>query len=334
LGKIYTAIPWGELVSVFKIKEFKKGTKNYFSPKGKLALMFLKHYVCCSDKRLNEQLNANIDYQFFCDIHLGHHRLMSYKIVSQIRCELSKRLKIPKVEKVLYNNWSQFIKDKHSITTNATCYESEVRYPTDQKLLWESINWNYHQMKTICKLLKINLPRTKYIKWNKRYIGYSKTRRKTYKNRRKLTRSLLWLLEKVNKELDCIENQYDFKMTELYYKRRRIIKKVLRQQKQYFKTGVAPKGRIVSVSKSYLRPIVRGKEIKPVEFGAKVNKLQIDGINFIQKISFENFNEGTQFKNTIYKAQGLTRTGVKIAGADAIYATNKNRGFVTSNNTN
>jgi hypothetical protein len=293
LGKIYTAIPWGELVSVFKIKEFKKGTKNYFSPKGKLALMFLKHYVCCSDKRLNEQLNANIDYQFFCDIHLGHHRLMSYKIVSQIRCELSKRLKIPKVEKVLYNNWSQFIKDKHSITTNATCYESEVRYPTDQKLLWESINWNYHQMKTICKLLKINLPRTKYIKWNKRYIGYSKTRRKTYKNRRKLTRSLLWLLEKVNKELDCIENQYDFKMTELYYKRRRIIKKVLRQQKQYFKTGVAPKGRIVSVSKSYLRPIVRGKEIKPVEFGAKVNKLQIDGINFIQKISFENFNEGT-----------------------------------------
>jgi len=331
LGKIYTALPWDELVSIFKIKESIKGTKNYFSPKGQLALMFLKHYACCSDKRLIEQLNANIDYQFFCDIHLGHHRLMSYKIVSQIRCELSKRLKISKVEKVLYNNWSQYIKDKHSITTDATCYESEVRYPTDQKLLWESIHWSYHQMKTICKSLKIKLPRTKYIKWKKRYIGYSKTRRKTYKNRRKLTRSLLWLLEKVNKELDCIENQHDFKMTELYYKRRRIIKKVLRQQKQYFKTGIAPKDRIVSVSKSYLRPIVRGKEIKPVEFGAKVNKLQIDGINFIQKISFENFNEGTQFKNTIYKAQGLTRTGVKIAGADAIYATNKNRVFATNN---
>jgi hypothetical protein len=28
-----------------------------------------------------------------------------------------------------------------------------------------------------------------------------------------------------------------------------------------------------------------------VEFGAKVNKLQIDGINFIQRISFDNFNE-------------------------------------------
>ena len=331
LGKIYTALPWDELVSVFKIKESIKGTKNYFSPRGKLALMFLKHYACCSDKRLIEQLNANIDYQFFCDIHLGHHRLANYKIVSQIRCELSKRLKISKVEKVLYKNWSQYINDKHSITTDATCYESEVRYPTDQKLLWESVHWNYHQMKMICKLLKIKLPRTKFIKWKKRYINYSKTRRKTYKNRKKLTRSLLWLLEKINKELDFIERHYDFEMTGLYYDRRSIVKKIYRQQNEYFKTGKPPKDRIVSISKSYLRPIVRGKEIKPVEFGAKVNKLQIDGINFIQKISFDNFNEGTQFKNTIYKAQGLTRTKVRIAGADAIYATNKNRVFATSN---
>jgi len=213
LGKIYTALPWDELVSVFKIKESVKGTKNYFSPKGQLALMFLKHYACCSDKRLIEQLNANIDYQFFCDIHLGHHRLTNYKIVSQIRCELSKRLKISKVEKVLYNNWSQFIKDKHSITTDATCYESEVRYPTDQKLLWESVHWTHGQMKTLCKLLKIKLPRTKYIKWKKRYINYSKTRRKTYKNRKKLTRSLLWLLAKINKELDFKPKRKAFKIS-------------------------------------------------------------------------------------------------------------------------
>ena len=330
LGKIYTAIPWDKLVSVFKIKESIKGTKNYFSPKGKLALMFLKHYACCSDKRLIEQLNANIDYQFFCDIHLGHYRLNNYKIISQIRCELSSSLTISDIEKVLFNHWSGFIKNQDCITTDATCYESEVRYPTDQKLLWESVHWTYHQMKMLCKSLKIKLPRTKYIKWKKRFIGYSKTRRKTYKSRRKLTRSLLWLLEKVNNELDIIEKQNDLGMTEMYYKRRRIIKKVYNQQNRYFKTGKLPKDRIVSISKSYLRPIVRGKEIKAVEFGAKVNKLQIDGINFIQKISFDNFNEGTQFKNTIYKAQGLTKTKVKIAGADAIYATNKNRVFATN----
>ncbi|MFB9057720.1 transposase, partial [Mariniflexile ostreae] len=106
LGKIYTAIPWDALVSIFNIKESIKGTKNYFSPQGKLGLMFLKHYACCSDKRLIEQLNANIDYQFFCDIHLKYKRLSNYKIVSQIRCELAGDLKVEAIEKVLYAHWS------------------------------------------------------------------------------------------------------------------------------------------------------------------------------------------------------------------------------------
>tara|TARA_B100001175_G_C19043696_1_gene418604 strand:- start:102 stop:365 length:264 start_codon:yes stop_codon:yes gene_type:complete len=36
-------IPWDSLVLDFKIKEYSKGTKNFFSSKGILALMFLKH---------------------------------------------------------------------------------------------------------------------------------------------------------------------------------------------------------------------------------------------------------------------------------------------------
>ena len=49
--------------------------------------------------------------------------------------------------------------------------------------------------------------------------------------------------------------------------------------------------RIVSVSKPYIRPIVRGKETKTVEFGAKCNNILIDGISFIEKLSFNAFNE-------------------------------------------
>lgn len=262
---------------------------------------------------------------------MGHHRLTNYKIVSQIRCELASLLDINKTEKVLFSSWSGFIKNKESITTDATCYESEVRFPTDQKLLWECVDWSHGQMKKICKELKLKLPRSKYLKWKRRYISYSKMRRKTNKKRTPLTRALLHLLNKLNKELDALEKNHDFEMPTLYYKRRAIIKKIYRQQNLLFTRGEKPKNRIVSIHKDYLRPIVRGKEIKSVEFGAKLNKLQIDGINFIQKISFDNFNEGTQFKKTIYKAQGLTKTKVRIVGADAIYATNKNRVFATSN---
>ena len=164
-------------------------------------------------------------------------------------------------------------------------YESEVRFPTNQKLLWESVHWSHHQMKIVCKALKVTLPRTKYLKWKKRYVSYSKMRRKTNKRRTPLTRALLHLLKKLNKELDHLEKHYDFEMPTSYYKRRAIIKKISRQQHLLFTKGEKPKNRIVSINKDYLRPIVRGKEIKSVEFGAKVNKLQIDGINFIQRIS-------------------------------------------------
>ncbi|WP_045372105.1 transposase, partial [Jejuia pallidilutea] len=102
LGKIYTAIPWESLVATFKVKEKASGSKMLFSPKGRIALMFLKHYTCCSDRKLLEQLNSNIDYQFFCDIHLGLSRLTNFKIVSQIRCELAEKLQIDALEKVLY----------------------------------------------------------------------------------------------------------------------------------------------------------------------------------------------------------------------------------------
>ncbi|WP_045372043.1 transposase, partial [Jejuia pallidilutea] len=55
-------------------------------------------------------------------------------------------------------------------------------------------------------------------------------------------------------------------------------------------------------------------------------------INFIEHLSFNAFNEGTRLRSTIYKAQSLTKVKTKIVGADAIYATNKNRNFVTKNN--
>lgn len=113
--------------------------------------------------------------------------------------------------------------------------------------------------------------------------------------------------------------------------RLRLIRKVYTQQYALFHKGIKPKNRIISLHKDYLRPIVRGKETKLVEFGAKVNKIQIDGISFIEHLSFDAFNEGVRLKSSIYKAQSLTRRKTLVVGADAIFATNENRRFVTKN---
>ena len=194
MGKIYSAIDWDDLVATFNITEQKKGRTCLFSPKGRLGLMFLKHYANCWDRKMIEQLNSNLDYQFFCDIELGFERLTNYKIVSQIRCELAKKLDVNLVEKALFNSWKTHIDSTDQIVMDATCYESEVRYPTIQKLLWESVHWLYNQLRKTCAVLGTKMIRSKYNKWKKRYQEFSKMRRKIKSKRTSLTRALLKLL--------------------------------------------------------------------------------------------------------------------------------------------
>lgn len=333
IGKLYVSIPWDDLVLHFKIKENKKGPSRFFSPKGMIALMFLKSYVGCSDRKLVEHLNGNIHFQLFCDIWLQGKRLTNYKIVSQIRTCLSSRLSISEAQKILAKHWKPFIEHPNIMLTDATCYETALRYPTNVKLLWESVDWCYGQLKLNCKYLKIRTPRTKYLKQKDRYRSYSRKRRKSKKERRVLTRSLLHLLGKLLFLLEEIQQNHsdESTMPARYYRQIKIITTVLSQQQKIFETGESVPERIVSLSKAYIRPIVRGKEVKPVEFGAKVNMIQFGGINFIEHISFSAFHEGIRLKQSVRYARQLVGKITHLSGDD-IYATNANRTYCKKEN--
>ena len=331
LGKIYQAIPWQELINLLGLKDHAKGPESLFSPRGKLALMFLKHYAACSDQKLMQQLNANIDYQLFCDIYIPpSDRLTNYKIISEIRCDIASRLDIDQFQQLLADHWRPFMANLDSVTYDATCYESAIRYPTDVKLLWESVHWSYRQLKQLSKQAGVKLLRTKYRKWKRRYQQYSKLRRKTSKRKRALLRALLALLAKISAQLTHLEHlPSPHHLVRTYHQRRKAIEQVLAQQHAKFHDGQKPSERIVSIDKPYIRPIVRGKEIKGVEFGAKVHKLQVDGISFIEHLSFDAFHEGNRLALSIIKTQQLTHTRVRLLGADGIYATNANRKMIT-----
>ena len=330
LGHIYQAIPWHELAKKLKIREYRKGPDRIFSPQGMLALMFLKSYVGCSDRKLMSHLNGNIDFQMFCGIFLGPDRISNYKVISEIRCQLASHLDIKSLQEVLAQSWKSYLLDTNIMLEDATCYETSMRYPTDVKLLWECTEWSYAQLKLMCKYLKIRMPRNKYEdQWNK-YNNYSHKRRKTHKETAKRIRSLLYLLDKVLRHLMDVEDRYESRlnMPEKYYSRLKIVRKVLKQQMEIFESRMSVPDRIVSISKSYIRPIVRGKEVKAVEFGAKVNMIQFDGINFIEHLSFNAFNEGTRLIQSIRYGRSLFGQITHIS-ADDIYANNKNRKYST-----
>ena len=81
----------------------------------------------------------------------------------------------------------------------------------------------------------------------------------------------------------------------------------------------------MSISKPYVRPIVRGKEVKNVEFGAKCNNILVDGISFIEKLSFNAFSEGTRLEHCIKMHKRLFKVDAKKIGGDTGYAGTANR---------
>ena len=335
LGKLYQAFPFSAFCTSIGLRDNRFGRKSYFSPEGKVALMLLKSYTNFSDFELIEHLNGNIHYQLFCGVSIHpQHPLTNHKIVSDIRVEIADLLDIDSAQQVLASHWKPYLENLQVCMTDATCYETHMRYPTDIKLMWECVHWLHARIVGFCGELGIRRPRNKFNDVGRAYTTYSKKRKNNVRRSKKkgIARRLKQLLAKLLGQLHALLKKYgkQLNLTVGFRRRLSVIENILPQQDKIF---VAEKvsNRIVSVDKPYIRPIVRGKETKTVEFGAKCNNIQIDGISFIEHISFDAFNEGVRLKQCVFLHQRLMKTRVKSVAADAIYATNANRKFCTRN---
>lgn len=182
LGRMKKQLPLHAMAENFglvsKSMRPKLGRKSYFTPEGKVALMFLKMYTGLSCPKLMEQLNGNIHYQMFCDVIIDPTRpLTNYKLLDDIMLELAGKLKIQQLQDILAEQWKPYMQNLDTMYTDATCYESEMRYPTDPKLLWEGIEKSYETMCEMSKRLGIHRPRTKFIDVQKANLTYKKQRR-------------------------------------------------------------------------------------------------------------------------------------------------------------
>lgn len=337
LGRIYSVLPLREMAVRFGLRDphphRKAGRKSHFSPEGKVALMFLKAYSGLSAPKLMEQLNANIHYQLFCGIRIcPGNPLTNYKLIDDIALDLSSRLKIQNQQEALAEAWKPYMKNLDALYTDATCYETAMRYPTDVKLLWECIEKAYPMMCEASRELGVRRMRTKYLDVSRDNMAYVKQRRHTQKRTRRMIHRLLELLGKILAELRRLgrENPCAGLFSESQLAEMETITKIYRQQRNHHESGNAKESinnRIVSINKPYVRPIVRGKEIKKVEFGAKCNNIQVDGISFIEKLSFNAFNEGTRLVHCVKLAEKLFGEKITRLGGDCSYSGNENRSF-------
>ena len=92
--------------------------------------------------------------------------------------------------------------------SDATCYESHLRYPTDIKLIWESCQWLHTLLHKVCRENGERLPRSKYNDIDKARLAYAKQRKPKKSATRILQRRLLKLLGKIIELWNNIYRQY------------------------------------------------------------------------------------------------------------------------------
>ena len=341
MGQLYQAIPFKELAAPYQ--QYKnlhpQGDKPIFSIEGGIALQFLKHYLQLSDAKLMARVNTDWQLQMFCGVNIPAAEPVRDKdMVGRWRKFLALNGGWEQLQDILVSHWKGHMGQTHVRMDDATVFESYIKFPTDQKLLWDCTEWVWEELLALCERSGTKPPRWKYGRQRERQIAFAKRRKKTHGQRRKRSRELLRALHHALQLLQSVLNRGKSVVGEVkagFFDRLRTVKTILAQQDFHFQCPGKPvPGRIVSLYKPYLRPIVRGKENRPVEFGAKVHLSQclpryigVDGVNLIEHLSFGAFHEGVRLWRSVLKHQAQFGALKQYAG-DQIYATNANRRFL------
>ena len=125
----------------------------------------------------------------------------------------------------------------------------------------------------------------------KDYLKYARSRKHTAQKTRAAIRKQLGYLKR---DLDAIDAKLSMgkALSERQSERLDTLRKIFEQQKYMYENGVhSVPDSIVSVSRPFIRPIVRGKVGKPVEFGAKLDISVVDGWTRLEYCSFDAYNE-------------------------------------------
>ena len=113
-----------------------------------------------------------------------------------------------------------------------------------------------------------------------------------------------------------------------HYKMLLVVAEVYRQQlSMYEKKEHSIPDRIVSLKQPHIRPIVRGKAGKSVEFGAKLSASCRNGYVFLDRISWDNFNESGDLKTQVEAFKQFTGFYPESIHVDRIYQTRANRAW-------
>jgi hypothetical protein len=333
--KLGRLIPWNQMEEVYR---------EYFSDRmGRPAkdsrlmcgLLVVKHMKCFSDEEVVEEYLENPYIQAFC----GEEVFVTEggidpSLLSKIRKRLGRTF-FRRFEKDVLEvlKRRRIIKPGEHLL-DATVIPVNIEYPTDTKLLNRARRWVVKVISVIRRRCNLKEKvRTYCRKAQAVYVGFQKKRKKTRAMIRLMRGKMLRYLRRNIRQLEDLlrEHGRSLRNRERTFLRRRlaVVKTIYGQQREMWRTKARTvQDRIVSLHLPHIRPIVRGKDGKEVEFGPKVLLSWTDGFGFLDALKFEAHNEGALWKKSLELHRERFGEYPRESTGDGIFGTRKNRAML------
>lgn len=344
LGK---SIPWSEFEESYSghFKKFNKRGRKPITLRAALASLIIQEKIGLSDKETLEQITENPYLQHF----LGYESYLTEEpfdssMFVHFRKRLAKNI-LTEVNEAIAKRATKIIekesKDKNDIDGNkgilkvdATCAPSDIKYPTDLNLLNEAREKLEGVIDTLCENTEIIKPRTYRKNARKTYLSTAKKRNVIRNHMRKAIGKQLRF---VRRNLKSIRKLCEFvsltKLSHRQYKDLLVVSELYRQQNLMYSNRIhAVEDRIVSISQPDIRPIVRGKSKAKTEFGAKVSVSVVDGFTYLDRFSFDSYNEALDLKEQLEAYRKRFGFYPEAVQCDKIYRNRENINYCKSLN--
>lgn len=328
--KMHDVMPWQELEGIYR-KHFSNLGRPGKDSQLINGLLIVKHQMVLSDVEVVELFLENPYIQYFC----GYDQfVVEGEIESSTLARVRKRLGVEYFRK-FEDEILQILKSRKIIKDNeqmvdATVFPSNVTYPTDTGLIENARQWVVEVIKKVIKAegLKKKV-RTYCRKARRTYLRFQKKRRHSDKEIRKTKKQLLqYVGRNISQLRDLLTDIKEIPQKTLGQIKSRLIvaEKIYWQQRTMVRNKVRSiENRVISFHRPEVRPIVRGKSGRDVEFGPKASLSCVDGYLFLDKFSYEAYHEGVVLKEDIAEHKRKFDKEPEVVITDKIYGTLENR---------
>ena len=355
-------IPWDDICNLYlKFVPVSRTGRPPLNPRVVLGSLIIKHLCNLDDRETVDQISENIYMQYFLgyssftneapfdaslfvdfrkrlgleNLNAINERIVVLKTKAETQTQTKTEIKPFDSDSHTNDSNNQAnepleVTHKGRVIMDATACPQDIAYPTDLNLLNDAREKLEELIDSVYdRSLHDQKPRTYREVARKDYLKTAQKKNKSKKVIRKAIRQQLNYVNRNIKSINTLLDAYENMPFPLIPKEQNylfVVKTLYDQQKQMFDTRThSIEHRIVSIHQPHVRPIVRGKAQAKVEFGSKIHLSLVDGISFLDQLSWDAFNEGSHMMDYIQKYKKRFGFYPQEVLADQIYCTRANR---------